>query len=307
MKIATTTGDFSFYCSTDEERIRELHRAGFRYIDLNLYSFTPDSPYLQKDWKDAVYRLRDVADELGMQFVQAHSQGGNPLAEDRAHVDFLLEATLRSIEICELLGISNTVVHNGFEKGISKEAWFEKNKAFYSRLFPTMERCGVNVLCENSTRSNVGDRYFINTGKDMLEFIQYVDHPMIHGCWDTGHANCEGNQYDEILAIGKELYAIHYNDNHGAKDEHVAPFLGTLNNDEVMQALIDVGFSGYFTLESSTSLVTYNQWTGKRRRWEGGNREQKLREPQLFMQRHVEAMMYDTAKWMLEEYGVFEA
>ena len=41
MKIATTTGDFSFFCATDEERVRELHRAGFRYIDLSMYSFSP--------------------------------------------------------------------------------------------------------------------------------------------------------------------------------------------------------------------------------------------------------------------------
>jgi hypothetical protein len=36
MKIATTTGDFSRFCQTDEEKIRELHRAGFRYIDLDM-------------------------------------------------------------------------------------------------------------------------------------------------------------------------------------------------------------------------------------------------------------------------------
>jgi sugar phosphate isomerase/epimerase len=237
-----------------------------------------------------------------MQVVQAHSQGGNPLSDDPAHVDFLLRATLRSIEICELLGIKNTVVHNGFAKELSKEEWFVRNKAFYEQLFPTMERCGVNVLCENSTRANMKEMYFINSGRDMREFIEYVDHPLVHGCWDTGHANCEGEQYDEIMAIGDELYAIHYNDNHGAKDEHLAPFLGQLNHDEVMSALIDVGFDGYFTLECSSSLVRYNQWTGKRRRFEPSSR---LREPQLFMQRHLEAMMYETAKWMLESYGLF--
>ncbi|MBE6602062.1 MAG: sugar phosphate isomerase/epimerase [Ruminococcaceae bacterium] len=307
MKIATTTGDFSFYCDTDAERIRELHRAGFRYIDLNLYSFTPDCVYLQENWRDAVLKLRELAESLDMTFVQAHSQGGNPLSEDARHVDFLLQATLRSIEICEILGIPNTVAHNGFAKGLSKEEWFERNKAFYERLFPTMERCGVNVLCENSTKSNMGDRYFINTGKDMREFIDYVGHPLIHGCWDTGHANCEGSQYDEIMALGSELYAIHYNDNHGAKDDHVAPFWGRLNHDEVIQALIDVGFQGPFTLECSSSLIRYDEWTGKRRRFDKENREEKLREPQLFMQRHVESLLYDTAKWMLESYGLFEA
>jgi len=306
MKIATTTGDFGFYCTSDEERIRELYCAGFRYIDLSMYSFTPASVYMQPDWKEHVLKIRSLADELGMQFVQAHSQGGNPLSEDAAHVDFLLSATIRSIEICEMLGIRNTVVHNGQASGLSKEEWFVKNKAFYEKLFPTMERCGVNVLCENSTRSNMGDRYFINSGKDMREFIDFVGHPQIHGCWDTGHANCEGNQYDDIMAVGSELYAIHYNDNHGAKDDHVAPFLGRLNHDEVLHALIDVGFDGYFTLECDSTLIRYNQWTGKRRRFEAKEVPLKLCEPQLFMQRHVEAMMYDTAKWMLETYGLFE-
>jgi sugar phosphate isomerase/epimerase len=238
-----------------------------------------------------------------MKFVQAHSQGGNSLSDDPCHVDFLLKATLRSIEICEILGINNTVVHYGSADGISKDESFAKNKEFYEKLFPTMERCGVNVLTENSTKSNMGDKYYINTGKDVREFVKYVNHPLFHACWDTGHANCEGSQYDEIMALGDELYAIHYNDNHGLKDDHVAPFLGRLNHDEVMTALIDVGFKGYFTLECDSSLIKYNQWTGVRKRFEGN---QKLREPQLFMQRHIDAMMYDTAKWMLESYGVFE-
>ena len=303
MKIATTTADFSFFCSTDEERIRELYRAGFRYIDLSMYSITPECDYMKDDWQEPVYRIKKIADELGMQFVQAHSPGGNPLSTDPAHVDFLLKATLRSIEICGLLGIKNTVVHGGYAQGLSKEEWFRKNKEFYEKLFLVMERCGVNVLCENSTKSNMGDLYFINTGRDMLEFIQYVNHPQIHACWDTGHANCEGSQYNEIMALGNELYAIHYNDNHGVKDDHIAPFLGRLNHDEVISALIDANFQGFFTLECDSSLIKYNQWTGKRRCFE---RSSRLREPQLFMQRHIEAMMYETSKWMLDSYGILE-
>ena len=306
MKIATTTGDFDFYCKTDEEKIRELHRAGFRYIDFNMYAFTPDCSYMQDGWRDEIKKLKDLAESLDMKFVQAHSQGGNGLSDDKAHVDFLIKATIRSIEICEMLGIPNTVVHNGVELGLSKEQWFEKNKTFYKKLFPAMERCGVNVLCENSTKSNMGSCYFINTGEDMREFIKYVDHPMIHGCWDTGHANCEGSQYNEIMALGDELYAIHYNDNRGIKDEHLAPFLGTLNHDEVVTALIDVGFKGFFTLECCTSLVKYNHATGSRRRFTNQGDNLKLSEPQLFMQRHIEAMMYETSKWILDSYGVWE-
>ena len=261
---------------------------------------------MQDGWRDSVKRLQNLADELGMKFVQAHSQGGNPLSDDEDHVDFLLKATIRSIEICEMLGIKNTVAHGGFAEGLSKEEWFVKNKVFYEKLIPTMERCGVNVLCENSTKSNMHDMYFINTGKDMREFIEFVGHPMIHGCWDTGHANCEGGQYDEIMAVGDELYAIHYNDNHGERDDHLAPFFGTLNHDEVMNALIDVGFNGYFTLECGTTLNVYNKWTEKRRRFESDKREPRLRDPQLFMQRQMERLTFETVKWMRESYGLFE-
>ncbi len=303
MKIATTTGDFKKFCRTDEERIRELHRAGFRYIDLDMYSFTPDCAYMQENWKDEVEKIKNLADELGMAFVQAHSQGGNPLSSDQAHVDFLLSATIRSIEICQMLGIQNTVVHNGTATGLTKEEWFEKNKKFYEKLFPAMEKCGVNVLCENSTKANVGDMYFINSGKDMREFIKFVGHSQIHGCWDTGHANCEGPQYDEIMAVGDELYAIHYNDNRGTVDEHLAPLMGTLNNDEVMHALIDADFKGYFTLECCSSLRGYRYWLGNRRRYD---RDDRLSEPQPFMQRHIEKMMYETAEHFLSTYGLLE-
>ena len=303
MKIATTTGDFHLYCKSDEERIRELHRAGFRYIDLSMYRFTPDCVYMQQDWKKEVEKIKATADELGMKFVQAHSQGGNPFSSDGGFSEFLIQATIRSIEICGELGIKNTVAHCGFDATLTKEQWFEKNKEFYSKLFPVMEKHGVNVLCENSTRSNLPNQYYLYSANDMLEFINYVNHPLFHACWDTGHANCEGGQYDEIMTLGKEMYAIHYNDNHKSMDDHVAPFLGRLNHDEVINALIDVGFDGYFTLECDSSLIGYNQWTGKRRRFDGAK---KLREPQLFMQRHIEAMMYDTAKWMLNEYNIFE-
>jgi len=303
MKIATTTGDFGFYCDNDADRIRELHRAGFRYIDLDMYSFKPDSPYMQDGWKCETAKLLSLVDELGMTFVQAHSQGGNPLSDDEAHVDFLVDATVRSIEICNELGIKNTVVHSGFAKGISKEESFERNLKFYKRLFPVMETCGVNVLIENSTKSNMGDMYFTNSGKDMREFLEYANHPLLHACWDTGHANCEGSQYGDIITLGEELYAIHYNDNHGAKDEHLIPFFGTLNHDEVINALFDVNFKGYFTLEASSSLIKNNYWLGGRRKYKPDTR---LAEPQLFMQRKLEALLYDTAEYILSSYDIFE-
>ena len=162
-----------------------------------------------------------------------------------------------------------------------------------------MEKFAVNVLIEISTSANMGDMYWANSGADMLEFLKFVDHPLLHACWDTGHANCEGSQYNDIITLGKELFAIHYNDNHGTKDEHLIPFFGTLNHDEVINALIDSKFEGYFTLECPHSLIP----SGGRRYFKGYTR---LAAPQLFMQQKVTALMYDIAKYMLTAYDIFE-
>ena len=303
MKIATTTEDFAFYCATDEERIRELHRAGFRYIDLSLYAFDEDLTYLSDAWKPAIDRLQSLADSLGMQFVQAHSHGVNPLTASPERAAFHIRAVERSIEICERLGIPNTVLHCAFAPGLSRDKSFAKNKEYVSQFFPLLERTGVNLLLENSTAANMKEIYYPNTGADLRAMIEYIGHPNIHACWDTGHANCEGSQYEQIMALGEHLRGIHYNDNHGMKDEHLMPYLGTMNHDEILHALIDVGYRGYFTLEAGSSLVKRNGWPYKRRAFE---RDTRLADPQLFMQQHIEALLYDTAKYMLEAYNLFE-
>ncbi len=302
MKLATTTGDFRPYCTSYMERLEHVCEAGFKYIDLDMYVIDDNDKLLVRtDWRDYAKMLKKRADELGAEFVQAHSPGGNPLAEDEA--DRLLSATIRSIEVCGELGIPNIVVHSGMLPGISKAEFFEKNRDFYSKLFPAMEKCNVNVLCENSTKANMGEMYFTNSGSDMAEFVKFVNHPLFHACWDTGHGNCEGNQYDDILEIGNDLYAVHINDNCGTRDEHLIPYLGTVNMDEIINALIDIGFNGYFTFEASSVLRKSQYWLGNRRTFEG---DKRLLHPQLFMQKHLEKLMYDTGVYMLKQYNCYE-
>lgn len=155
----------------------------------------------------------------------------------------------------------------------------------------------------NSTAANMGDKYWANSGADMAEFFRFADHPLLLACWDTGHVNCEGSLYEDIVILGKELYAIHYNDNHGKTDEHLIPYMGTLNHDEVLNALMDIGYQGYFTLECSSSLIKKQYWLGGRRDFA---RDTRLEEPGLFMQQRLETLMYDIAKYMLTAYNQFE-
>lgn len=304
MKLATTTGDFDRFAKTYQEKIDLVIEAGFRYIDLSMYEISENDELLASDnWIDNAKIIMENTQIKGVQFVQAHSPGGNPLSENKRTAEELLKATIRSIDVCGVLGIPNIVVHAGTIKGAGKEESFFENKKFFEKLFPAMERNNVNVLCENSTRKNVGDMYFTNSGSDIKEFVGYVNHPLFHACWDTGHGNCEGNQYDDIFAIGKDLFAVHINDNSGQGDEHVLPYLGTVNMDEIMTALTDINYKGVFTFECGTSLRPARYWQGNRKTFE---KDTRLAEPVLFMQKHIEKLMYDMGEYILNTYNVFE-
>ncbi len=302
MKLATTTGDFAIYAG-HQERIAHLHQAGFRYIDLSLYEAADMEIFMQPDWINKAKELKAYAEKLGMRFVQAHSPGFNPLQRDE-NWERDVAMTIRSIEVCGVLGIPCTVVHAGWAQRIGREEFFARNLEFYRMLFPVMDQYGVSVLIENSAKSNMGECYYFLDGADMKAFLQTADHPLLHACWDTGHANIEGHQYEDIIALGDDLYALHVNDNHGSCDEHIFPFTGTMCLDEVMCALREIGYRGYFTFEATATLVKQDSWPHRRM---GYRNAALLADPPAFLYDRLETSLYAIGQHILTAYDCFEA
>lgn len=295
MKLATTTGDFARFFEKHEDRIRHIYEAGFRYIDMDLGSDRSMKAFMAPDWKDYAHKLREFGDMLGVKFIQAHSMGYNTFENH--------EKIIRSLEVCRILGIPDTVVHAGVIDTKDKYVFFEENLKMYRQLFPAMEANQVNVLIENTTRANLEDTYYFLTGEDMKEFLDYANHPLLHACWDTGHANVEGHQYSDICALGKDLYAVHINDNRGAMDEHLMPYNGTMCLDEVMQGLTDSGYKGYFTFEASSIVWGNTSHPVKKRSFTGNS---VLQEPPLFLKTELEKLLYRLGEHILKSYGCFE-
>lgn len=302
MKLATTTGDFERYTDNYLDRVKLVQEAGFKHIDLSLYTVAPNDSLLVLDnWRKCAEELKEYADQNGLDFVQAHLPNVNPMAGEAEFEDAVKKA-IRSIEICGALEIPCGVIHPGWDRNATKEEWYEVNGRFFEKLFPVMEKNNVCVLHENTTKVNM-PWFFPKTGADMREFSDYINHPLFHSCWDTGHANIEGSQYDEIMTIGDDLYAVHINDNRGSLDEHVIPYFGTLNMDEIMHALIDVNFKGTFTLEASSSIRSSKYWLGHRHVFE---KDTRLADAPLELQLQLEKFMYSVGKHILSAYGQFE-
>ncbi len=304
MKLATTTSDFGDYCATHADCVKCVCQAGFRYVDFSFYrDNTADSPFMRENWREYALELKKLGDGLGIKYVQAHCPNVNPLDFENGW-ELAVAVTFRSIEVCKILGIPTAVFHTGWKDGLSKEEYFKENMRFVSRILPALEATGVTLCIENSTRANMGEKYYFFTGEDMLAFFRYVTHPLLKACWDTGHANVEGQQYGDIAVLGSEnLKALHINDNRGTGDEHIMPYLGTMCTDEVMHALLDVGYNGYFTFECGWSLPPAKNWFHPRRVFE---KDSRLAEPSLSMAMAMEKLVFETGKYILESYNCFE-
>ncbi|MDD5503253.1 MAG: hypothetical protein PHH26_07310 [Candidatus Thermoplasmatota archaeon] len=150
MKLATTTADFRIYSDKASEIVDLFDGTGFRYLDLNLYrSIYPGSPLLDAHWERWIEDAAEAATAKNMSFCQAHAPDGNPFASGEKY-DVFLNATVRSIEVCGRLGIRQIVAHSkdigGFPSREHHGLNLKRNRDFFSRLFPTMEKTGVRVL-----------------------------------------------------------------------------------------------------------------------------------------------------------------
>ena len=298
MRLATTTGDRWGYTHSQAESMKYIREAGFRYMDYNFGSdYSNRSGVYGEDPLRYYEQINECAQRLGVKLVQAHSPMGKPLAEDNAA---FIADTIRCVEACGAWGIPNLVVHSGYTPGLTVEQTYARNKEFYAPLLACAEKYGVNILVENFNKMHVEGLYWIDNAPDLLGMVEYVNHPLFHAVWDVGHANMQEMPQDEALRmLGSHIRALHIQDNMGDRDSHLTPFLGTLNLDAVMNGLIDIGYTGYFTFEVGGIFLP----AAKRRQYE---RDTRLAAAPLSLRLAAERYLYELGKCVLEAYDQFE-
>ena len=301
MKIATTTGDFCKY-TYDIFKIMEYQKeCGFKYLDISFgEAYLVNSPLLTDDYKQYLDKVKDFANKLGIKFVQSHAPMGKPITKDEKH-DRYMFMLRRSIECCAYLGIDKIVVHSGHEMGVLKKENFEKNKEFYLSILDFAQNLGVKILTENFNKMTLPDKwYWTDNPCDIVQLLELINHPNLAVCYDIGHANLiDIAQHEQLATLGKRVEALHVQDNNGQLDYHVAPFFGTTNFDSVMYGLKEIGYNGYFTLES-TNFYTGDYFKKK------FDKDDRLFGLPIELKIQGQKLLYQLAKHMLVSYDCFE-
>jgi sugar phosphate isomerase/epimerase len=76
-----------------------------------------------------------------------------------------------------------------------------------------------------------------------------LDAPHAGICMDFGHAHLMGDVADAVEAAAEHLIATHVHDNRRREDDHLAPFLGSINWDMALMTMQKIGYDGTYLME----------------------------------------------------------
>ena len=240
MKVSVWTS--YLYGLTPEEIVEALPGRGWPQAELS----TEHSEMLVSRGRCAEVgeSFRRFAADRGMSFPQGHLKiDADVAAIDQTEVLDLLKCWL---DLYLALGVKAAVIHPGGHELRSRGATAERVRDAQVRGFSELAAhvAGTDlVICmENMAGPN-----------DLEEFTAIINacgsrHLAI--CLDTGHLHVAGQRQGEFIRrAGSRLKALHVADNDGSGDQHLMPFGGTIDWDDVVTALREVRYDGLFNFE----------------------------------------------------------
>ncbi len=209
--------------------------------------------------------LKRYADGLGLEIPQTHGRligfGVSPEGDEA----FAKSAEIDCI-VTRILGAKYCVVHTPAITWVgadhSDEEMFDIGIRLFTSILPFAKREGVKIAAETHGDSGkYGKMEFFGYVDNLIELKRRVDACCDAGdalcvCVDTGHTNLtvrydNPSVGDVIRKLGSLVEVLHLHDNNGIKDQHKIPMTGIIDWNDVLSALDDAGFNGWYNLENT--------------------------------------------------------
>ncbi len=232
-----------------EEALRFLKEAGFEEIDYGCGA----KKLLEADWRAAFEQHLRLCDAAGVRVRYAHLPFSYPAEDDEAGWQDFRLASGRAIELAALAGVDCAAIHprTSMTRVYDHDEEHDRALAFLIPYRDLADKAGLTLALENMRGAGQSapqaiHRYGTETG-DLMRLAEELD---VGVCWDTGHGNISGqNQLKSLKLIGGRLKMVHLNDNFAEDDVHIAPFLGNVRWQDVVDGLKAVNYQGSLNLE----------------------------------------------------------
>ena len=201
-----------------------------------------------------------VGDRWGPGFSTAMSQADQRRAAVRE--------TEAALNIARRIPTTVLVVHLGTPRGQHQESG-DNDRAAVRRSLEEIQRVvepvGVRLALEIIPNE-------LSTAASLTRLLEEeLDLPHAGICMDFGHAFLMGDLVDAIETTSGHLITTHVHDNHGSRDEHLAPFDGSIDWAAALMATQKIGYDGTWLMElrnTSTPDAVLDAAQHVRRRFE---------------------------------------
>ena len=172
----------------------------------------------------------------------------NPLSNASPDESVRVQAvreTGAALELARRVPVSVLVVHPGLQDSLLSPSVQNSRGAVLrsvEEIVALASPLGVRVALEVIPNA-------MSTADALVGLLDELDMPDVGVCIDFGHAHLQGGVVDAIETLSGLLAAAHVHDNHGRRDEHLAPFEGTIDWTGALMALQKVGYDGTMMLE----------------------------------------------------------
>lgn len=245
-----------------EKTIEYVAQAGFDAWDFSMFPMCAydwnasrigysDHPLAGRDYLRYAKRLRQIGSDCGIVCNQSH-------APFPSAADGMFPYLQRAIECTAEAGGKICVIHPDNDKTP------EENAEMYKKLLPLAKDCGVKIATENmwnwDAQRDMPAVAACSTTENYLAHLLAVDDPDFVACLDIGHAEMKGagsGAAAMVHGLGGYLRALHLHDNDRKYDNHQLPMTMAIDFTEIMQALKETGYRGYYTLEADRYLDRY--------------------------------------------------
>lgn len=243
--VGLSTG--CFYRRSIFDTLEKVVRNGFAMVEV---CSSPD--HLDYHDAKAVAEAAALVDRLGVEPYSFHA----PFAEaiditslDPATREYSGGEIRRAVEAAARLGVRHFVLHPGPERPLDPEPGERlirlRNAA--SVLDPIAEYChrlGVMLVLENML-----PHLLFGNVQDTLWILGALRSLSVGTCLDTGHAFLS-REFDRVTyKLSGHLALIHASDNHGERDDHLPPGMGTIEWERFFLGITRTSFRGAIIME----------------------------------------------------------
>jgi protein FrlC len=234
-----------------EETMRILSEAGYEGIEIACHSPHAWPYYMTQEKREQVNRWQEKYN-IAVSSVMAPPGGGpgcNVASTDKAERDFSIQLIKDVIDMGHQWGCKRLAFVAGWHRfGISHAA-ARRNTLDALKVLGEHALDRDVVICIEATAT---DSNIVDTPDDAIELIEMAGLPNIGVMFDMQHAFFrKDDPTDYVYTSGKYLKSVHLTDY-----DRLTPGAGSADFYPVMQALKDIGYDGFVTMETGFSRTS---------------------------------------------------